>query len=80
MADSYDMSNEEPRWDIISNVYQEIENILCNHINNDKLTFIELETIIKLLSLRLLSAEIKHLTSTFLTQFYNLKDDARCYR
>ncbi|GIU71508.1 MAG: hypothetical protein KatS3mg003_0987 [Candidatus Nitrosocaldaceae archaeon] len=72
--------NDSPRWDIIDKVYKELEELLSKHVNDDKLTFIELETIIKLMSLRLLSAEIKHLTLLMLNDIHKHDDMKRCYR
>lgn len=75
------LCNDNPRWDIINKVYNELEELLYKHVSDDKLTFIELETIIRLMSLRLLSAEIRHLTLSILTDIHEPKDDSkRCYR
>ncbi len=74
------LCEQNPRWDVINRVYKDLEELLYKHVNDDKLTFMELETIIRLMSLRLLSAEIKHLTSLMLNDLYNNDDMKRCYR
>jgi hypothetical protein len=51
----------EPRWELINGIYDKLDQLICDEVNRNELTFIEVETIMKLMNLKLLKCEINHL-------------------
>lgn len=49
------------RWELVNNVYEKLDQLLSDEVNANKLTFVEIEAVMKLMELKLLKCEVKHL-------------------
>ena len=49
------------RWELINEVYEKLDQLLSDEVNSNKLTFVEIEAVMKLMELKLLKCEVKHL-------------------
>ncbi len=49
------------RWELINDIYEKLDKMLSDEVNTNRLTFVEIETVMKLMSLKLMKCEVNHL-------------------
>ena len=49
------------RWELVNGVYDKLDQLLSDEVNANKLTFVEIEAVMKLMELKILKCEVKHL-------------------
>jgi hypothetical protein len=72
------------RWELINDIYEKLDKMLSDEVNTNRLTFVEIETVMKLMSLKLLKCEVNHLVGIsigeLLVKINNVNKQKACCR
>ncbi len=63
------------RWDAVNTVYEKLDNVFCEEVNKNQLTFVEIENVLSLMRLKVLKSEIKHLVGLSIGDIFK---DRKC--
>ena len=71
------------RWDLVNDIYNKLDDLLCDEVNKNKFTFVEIGAILQLMQLKVLKSEVKHLVGIALGDFSSKESDSKngaCYK